>query len=59
MGDPRGRRGTGQGHGGVGRGVVWSWWQEPVKTAGVEAGATPGSHHQDLLGVVVKSGDTS
>lgn len=57
MGDPGWRWGTGQGHGGVGRGVVRSRRQEPVKAAGVEAGAAPGSHHQDLLGVVVERGD--
>lgn len=54
VGDPRGGRGTGQGGGRV---VIR--WQEPheVKAAGVEAGGAPGSHHQDLLGVVVEGGD--
>lgn len=55
VGDHGGRRRGGQGDGQVWGGVVGSRWQEAheVKAAGVEAGATPGPHHQDLLGVVV------
>lgn len=57
VGDAGGRRGTGQGEGWVRRRVIR--WQEPheVKAAGVEARVAPGSHHQDLLGVVVQGGD--
>lgn len=58
MGDPGGRRGTGQGDGWVCRGVIRRQEPHEVKAAGVEAGGTSGSHHQDLLGVVVQSGDT-
>ena len=60
MGDPRGRQGIGQVDAWVWRGIVGSGWHEPhkVKAAGVEARVTPGFHHQDLLGVVVESGDT-
>lgn len=57
----RGRRGTGHGGGWVCRGVIRSRWQEPheVEAAGVKARVMPRPHHQDLLGVVVQSGDTS
>lgn len=59
VGDPGGRRGTGQGDGRVRRGVIRSRGQEPreVKAAGVEARGASGSHHQDFLGVVVEGGD--
>lgn len=59
MGDPGRRRRTGQGDGRVRRRVIRSGWHEPqeLKAAAVEARVAPGSHHQDLLGVVVESGD--
>lgn len=57
MGDPGGRRGTGQGDGWVCRGVVRRQEPRKGKAAGVEARVASGSHHQDLLGVVVQSGD--
>ena len=57
MRDPGGRRGTSKSDGWVRWGVIR--WKEPhkVEAAGVEARGAPGSHHQDLLGVVVQSGD--
>lgn len=60
VGYPWGRHGTGHGGGWVCRGVIRSRRQEPheVEAAGVEAQVMPGSHHQDLLGVVVQCGDT-
>lgn len=58
MGEPWGRRGTGQGDGGVPGGVIRRQEPHEVKAAGVEAGDTSGAHHQDLLGVVVQGGDT-
>lgn len=58
-GGRRGRWGVRQGNGQVWGGVVGSGWQEShkVKAAGVEVRGTPGSAHQDLLGVVVQGGD--
>lgn len=60
MGDERGGERSSQGDGWVWGGVVRSWWQEShkVKAARVEVGGAPGTHHQDLFGVVVEGGDT-
>lgn len=59
MGDPRGRERAGQGGGRVWRGVVRCRWQEPrkVEAARIKAGGSPGTHHQNLFGVVVEGGD--
>lgn len=60
VGDPRRRQGTGE----VGDRIWWcvvrSRWQKShkVKAAGVEVRGTPGTHHQDLFGIVVQGGDT-
>lgn len=56
MGDQRGRQGWGEGW--VWRGVVGGQDSHKVEAAGVEAGAPPGTHHQDLLSVVVEGGDS-
>lgn len=59
VGDQWGWEGWGQGDGWVWRGVIGSWGQESHKAAGVEPGGAPGTHHQDLFGVVVQGGDPS
>lgn len=60
VGDEWGGQRSGQADGRVWRCVVGGRWHEPheVKAAGVEVGGAPGTHHQDLFGVVVQSGDT-
>lgn len=60
VGDPRRRQGTGEVGGRIWWCVVRSRWQKShkVKAAGVEVGGTPGTHHQDLFGIVVQGGDT-
>lgn len=55
MGYPGWGRGAGCSEGGACRGVIG--WQEKIEAAGVEAGETPWSHHEDRLGVVVEGGD--
>lgn len=60
VGDPRRRQGTGEVGGRIWWCVVRSRWQKShkVKAAGVEVRGTPGTHHQDLFGIVVQGGDT-